>query len=137
MKLRFCFPIRPVPKQSYRAVNGGGYLPKNVVQFKKAMQLMTKSQLKTQNDPFCELLTCPVKVSIEICYKAPKTHAKSISDAMPYIPKDTRPDLDNLCKAVWDSFNGIVWADDSQVVVLTAAKWYGLRDEIIVIVETL
>jgi len=38
------------------------------------------------------------------------------------IGKPTRPDLDNLMKAVLDSFNGIVWKDDSQVVEMVRVR---------------
>lgn len=33
-----------------------------------------------------------------------------------------RPDLDNLVKAVLDALNGVLWLDDAQVVLLSAAK---------------
>ena len=33
-----------------------------------------------------------------------------------------KPDIDNLAKAVMDSLNKVVWADDSQVCRLTCAK---------------
>jgi Holliday junction resolvase RusA-like endonuclease len=35
-----------------------------------------------------------------------------------------KPDIDNFSKAVMDAMNGIVWNDDSQVITLTAEKWY-------------
>ncbi len=37
----------------------------------------------------------------------------------------TRPDLDNLVKAVKDALNGVLWRDDSQVIELEAKKIYG------------
>jgi Holliday junction resolvase RusA-like endonuclease len=36
-----------------------------------------------------------------------------------------KPDIDNVIKAICDSFNGIVWVDDVQVVDLVARKRYG------------
>ncbi len=42
------------------------------------------------------------------------------------IPHVARPDLDNLVKFVKDCSNGVLWADDSQVSYLTAAKYYSL-----------
>lgn len=35
-----------------------------------------------------------------------------------------RPDLDNLCKGVFDSANKILWNDDSQITNLVAEKKY-------------
>lgn len=42
--------------------------------------------------------------------------------------KATRPDLDNLAKAVKDAAKGILWIDDSQVAELTASKLYAPQD---------
>jgi len=36
-----------------------------------------------------------------------------------------KPDLDNLIKFVKDCSNGILWHDDSQVVSISACKYYG------------
>ena len=36
----------------------------------------------------------------------------------------TRPDAENLCKGLLDSFNGVLWDDDSQVVELVLRKVY-------------
>lgn len=36
----------------------------------------------------------------------------------------TRPDLDNLFKALTDSLNGLIWEDDSQIVQFEAKKTY-------------
>jgi crossover junction endodeoxyribonuclease RusA len=50
------------------------------------------------------------------------------------LPKKVRshtkkPDLDKLVRAVKDALTGVLWADDSQVVTLTAAKRYAGPDE--------
>lgn len=37
----------------------------------------------------------------------------------------SRPDVDNLGKLVMDAANGVLWHDDSQLVRVTLAKWYG------------
>lgn len=36
----------------------------------------------------------------------------------------TKPDLDNIVKAICDALNGVVWKDDVQVVCLSVAKRY-------------
>lgn len=37
----------------------------------------------------------------------------------------TKPDLDKLVRAVFDSLTGVVWRDDAQVVSVSATKVYG------------
>lgn len=44
-----------------------------------------------------------------------------------------RPDLDNLVKTI-DALNGIVWADDAQIVRLMAIKSYSLEPRFVVTV---
>lgn len=41
------------------------------------------------------------------------------------IRPSSRPDLDNFVKATLDGLNGIVFADDSSIVQIWAAKMYG------------
>jgi Holliday junction resolvase RusA-like endonuclease len=41
----------------------------------------------------------------------------------------SRPDTDNLLKAVADSCNGILYEDDSQIAVLIGTKSYGTEPE--------
>lgn len=45
-----------------------------------------------------------------------------------------RPDLDNILKLVADGMNGIVWGDDSQIVMISARKLYGTPARTIVTV---
>ena len=42
--------------------------------------------------------------------------------------KETKPDIDNIAKFYMDAMNGIFYADDKQVVRVTAIKRY-VRDE--------
>jgi Holliday junction resolvase RusA-like endonuclease len=46
-----------------------------------------------------------------------------------------KPDLDNLFKATCDAMNGVVYADDAQVVSTTHAKRYGDDPGVIVTVR--
>jgi Holliday junction resolvase RusA-like endonuclease len=41
------------------------------------------------------------------------------------VPKATKPDADNLLKAVWDACKGLAWDDDAQVAAAAAVKVFG------------
>lgn len=43
--------------------------------------------------------------------------------------KATRPDVENVVKAVMDAATGVLWHDDSQVCHLVATKEIGAQDE--------
>lgn len=48
-------------------------------------------------------------------------------------PKWTRPDLDNLLKRIMDDMNGVVYADDGQIVSLSdCGKIYGAEDHTVI-----
>jgi len=70
-------------------------------------------------------LTGPLRLGVTLMYEQPK------SNKMTY--KTTRPDLDNCIKSV-DSLNGIVWADDAQIVEIHACKIWGPVDSMIITV---
>lgn len=44
------------------------------------------------------------------------------------IPKLTKPDGDNVEKAVLDGMNGVVFNDDAQVFGNSWTKWYSEKD---------
>ena len=46
-----------------------------------------------------------------------------------------KPDIDNMAKAITDAMNGIVYADDSQIVELVCGKYYDDKPGVIVTVE--
>lgn len=71
--------------------------------------------------------TGPVSVSIFVVMRPPASWAKKRQqDAMAGLNVPTsRPDLDNVLKAILDGMNGIAYGDDAQVVSLSASKRYG------------
>lgn len=67
-----------------------------------------------------------VSLHMEICVPVPaswskKKRAEALSLA---IYPTSKPDLDNCIKLVGDALNGILWADDKQIVRCSAAKRY-------------
>ena len=49
----------------------------------------------------------------------------------------TKPDADNVVKAIFDAINGVVWRDDSQVVELVLTKVYASTPGVSVQIEEL
>jgi Holliday junction resolvase RusA-like endonuclease len=69
-----------------------------------------------------EILEGPVEVKITCWFWRPKSHSKKRRQQSE--PKITKPDLDNVGKAILDALNEIAYNDDSQVYKLTVEKWY-------------
>lgn len=59
----------------------------------------------------------------EICEGLPSFHDKSICIEIILFPRDKRLlDIDNCCKAILDSMNGIMYDDDQQVWKLSVER---------------
>ena len=75
----------------------------------------------------------PLMVAIRVIKGIPNSAPRHIKAMMRdgYIVPDTRPDLDNVIKAVLDGLNGLAWHDDSQATAIVAKQEYadipGLR----------
>ena len=69
-----------------------------------------------------EVLEGPVSVRIVCWFERPKSHSKKRRQEPE--PKTTKPDADNVGKAILDSLNEIAYNDDGQVYRLTVEKWY-------------
>ncbi|HWM53458.1 MAG TPA: RusA family crossover junction endodeoxyribonuclease [Thermoplasmata archaeon] len=62
----------------------------------------------------------PVEISLDFGIPKPKSAPKTKR-----VWPDKRPDVDKLCRAVFDALTYVIFADDSQVIKLEATKDYG------------
>ena len=84
-----------------------------------------------------ERLSGELSVGIAAHYAIPTSKPKKMKAAMRdgSVRPTTKPDIDNVIKAVLDGLNGVAYADDSQVVELSASKCYSDDPRVVVIVE--
>ena len=133
---RYIFNIIPVAQARPRATRMGKgirlYDPKKTADFKKELRLLAQAE---HVEPLQDAL------SVEIWFY--RAVQKSISKKE-HIRRTTgcvrptvKPDIDNLCKATLDSFNGILWKDDSQIVDLNTHKYYSENPRIEIELEEL
>ncbi len=81
-----------------------------------------------------DVLEGPVSIRIVCWFGRPKSHSKRRRQQAE--PKTTKPDLDNIAKAILDALNEIAYDDDGQVYRLTVEKWYvGPYDSVGTIIE--
>lgn len=69
---------------------------------------------------------CEVKMRIDCQIPASWSQKKQRAAAAGEIHPTTKPDVDNIVKAIFDAINGVVWKDDVQVVALTLTKRYSM-----------
>ena len=70
------------------------------------------------------LITCQVPASW--------SKKKQASALLQQIRPTTKPDIDNVEKAIFDGCNGVVWRDDVCVVAVTKEKRYGATPSVFV-----
>ena len=102
------FPISPVPASRPRVSRHGAYFAGPYKKFRQDMSDLTCDVIGHGFVPFSE----PIRVDLELFVTRPKT-TKLVSP---------RSDIDNYIKSVYDSLNGKLWEDDSQIVVAYCSK---------------
>lgn len=73
------------------------------------------------------ILDGPVEVSIQAIFpplKKMPTWQRKLLGGETFVPKHTKPDVDNIAKLVMDALNGVAWVDDAQVCRLVIRKSY-------------
>lgn len=108
------FPVlvRPVAKGRPRFGKGSIFTPERTRKYEAIVKNEAEKAMAGRA-PF----DGPVGVRCQFCFNVPKKGAESAGEW-----RVERPDLDNLLKAVTDAMNGIVYNDDSQIVMTLATK---------------
>ena len=117
--INFTIPCEPIGKGRPRFGQGRTYTPQKTKDFEKLVAL---SALKAG----LEKTSSPLQIEINAIHKRPKRLMRK-KDPKTRIIKDTKPDIDNIVKAVLDGLKG--YFDDKQVHQLTASKQYCGIDE--------
>ena len=126
--VHFFVPGKPQGKGRPRATKRGKhialYTPEKTVSYESTIALVA-SQAMVGRTP----IEGPVVASIFIALPIPaswskKKQAQAAADQLLPI---TKPDSDNVVKAIFDAINGVVWGDDTQVVDHVARKRYRAR----------
>lgn len=130
---RYVIPGPAVPQGRPRltTINGHprAYDPKKSRDYKAYIQLCVKEQGAPK-----ELLTGRLNVIITEFRAIPQSWSKRKHTAanMGDISPTTKPDWDNIGKAVCDALNGLVWKDDSQIVHATVEKYYDEEPRVVI-----
>lgn len=80
---------------------------------------------------------CGVKLRIDCQIPASWSQKKQRAAAAGEIRPTSKPDADNVIKAIFDAMNGVVWKDDVQAVDIAVSKFYSAVPGVAVRVELL
>lgn len=141
--VRFVVPGRPVPKgrPRTRVVKMKGkapfatiYTPSNTIEYEKDVARLSRLEMKGT-----EATIKPVSVSVVAVFPIPKSVTKKRLAAIEagFEPCNVAADLDNVVKSITDAMNKIVYADDAQIVRVSAQKLWGTEGQAIISVREL
>lgn len=119
----------PRPKGRPRFTRQGhAYTPQDTRAYEMLIRRYVRESVKSP-------LRGEISVAIIFYMPIPKSWSKAKKQAaeLLQIRPTTKPDIDNLVKAVLDAINGIAYEDDRQIVELVCAEYYGTvpRTEIV------
>ena len=117
-------PIAPVPKARPRVTRHGTHTPDRTRNFESLAGWYLRAAMGTAG---LARVDRPRLLQLEAVFILARPQR---------LPKNghrcwhgVRPDLDNLLKALKDAMDKVVMEDDSQIVSLTAEKWYASSEE--------
>jgi len=123
--IAFTVPGKPQGKGRPRVAKFGGharmFTPEKTVAYEGLIALAAQTAMGD-----AVLLAGPVGCNVFIDAPMPSSwsltkRAAALADR---IMPTTKPDADNVVKAVFDGLNGVIWRDDVQVVDLKVRKRY-------------
>jgi Holliday junction resolvase RusA-like endonuclease len=124
-KIEFTVPGQPVGKGRARIGRAGKharmFTPEKTVSYESLVAMFAHQAMNG-----AALFECAVAVVMEVELSIPVSwsNKKKQQAVSGEIKPTTKPDADNVIKAVFDALNGVVWRDDSQVTGLLMAKSY-------------
>lgn len=107
----------PIPKGVVEA----SYTPDKTRSYEQCIALFARQAMAATPPQHCAL-----RVTVIAAFPVPKSYSKKRRAAclQGCERPAKKPDLDNVLKAILDACNGVVWADDAQIVGVVASKTY-------------
>lgn len=134
----FTVPGDPVAKGRPRATTIGGkarmYTPAKTERYESRVAVFAQQAMagRTPADEALEV-SIVATMAVPASWSRKKRERALAGELSPL----SRPDADNIAKAITDGSNGIVWVDDSRIVSLSVMKLYGETPGVSVRVKTL
>lgn len=134
--IEFTVPGSPVakgrPRFSTRAGIARTYTPAKTARHERLVRQHAAAA-------FPAPLTGALRLEVLTYHAMPQRLTKAAKQAalLGALRPSTRPDADNMLKAVSDALNGVAYADDAQLVEVECRKFYALEPKTIVRVRQL
>lgn len=130
MKYSFSIPLKPKAKDRPRHRGNVSYTPKATRDYEEQVRYYYDRDVG--NPPTDK------PVMLTLCFNFAQPKGGSVRNKRTVIgtcPYSSRPDLDNVEKAIQDALNGVAFKDDSQIVAKVSLKRYWFDSSITIIIE--
>lgn len=131
--IKFEIPGKVKAKQSFKiGHNGFKYTPSDVKSYANWVRLCFQKEYPKHLPSIYQ--DKQLRMHIEAYFAIPKSFSKKKKEAALNcdIRPTVKPDCDNISKNICDALNGIVFADDKQIVSLEVDKYYSENESVIV-----
>lgn len=117
--IKFTVPGEPKGKGRPIVTKHGTYTPETTVNYENWVKICFQEARQ-------QMLTGQLNAELKCFYSIPKSFTKKKrEDASNCILRPTKkPDIDNICKIIFDSLNGLAYADDKDIVSCKVDKYY-------------
>lgn len=135
--MQFIIPGQPQGKGRPKFARQGNfvhtYTPKKTADYEKLIQQEFKIQCGNV------FFSKGIALNVSVCafFEIPKSTSKKQAERMlsgDILPMK-KPDIDNIAKVILDALNGVLYADDSQIIELNISKQYGETPSVVVNVK--
>ena len=137
-KIEFFVPGTPVGKGRPRAARRGAgvvmFTPEKTAGYEALVAATASNAMRAEAGP---LFTGPLEAVLEMRFPVPASWSKAKrARALAGVEWHTsKPDADNVAKAILDACNGVVFRDDAQVVMLIATKAFSEEPGVRVVIR--
>ena len=137
-KIEFFVPGTPIGKGRPRAARRGTgvvmFTPEKTAGYEALVAATASNAMRAEAGP---LFTGPLEAVLEMRFPVPASwskakRARALAGAEWHTSK---PDADNVAKAILDACNGVVFRDDAQVVMLIATKAFSEEPGVRVVIR--
>lgn len=134
--ISFVIPGQPVakgrPKFTVRGGFASAYTPAKTRDYEKLVRQHAVKAMAGR-----EPSAAPIEIRMELRMEIPASwsKAKRLAASLGTVCATKKPDADNVLKGVKDACNGVLWVDDSQVVLLSVRKVYSASPCVLVAVR--
>ena len=115
--MKVVFYVAPVPASRARVTRWSTFFPKKYTQFKEDMKIALGNANVV---PTTKL----IYAQLDFYVKIPKSWSKKKKSLKNGKYCDNNADIDNYCKAILDSLEGVYYENDKQIVMIRARKFY-------------